>query len=1026
MKYSQLILLFICIPFFTVSQKVDMDLFHGITPRNIGPAGMSGRVTAIDVVLNDPDQIYIGAAAGGIWKSENAGHTWIPIFENEMTSSIGDIQIYQKNPNIIYVGTGEGNPRNSINSGWGMYKSIDGGRSWQHIGLEETRQIHRVIIHPDNPDIVYAGVEGSPWGLHKERGVYKTSDGGVSWEQVLFVNEKTGVADMVIDPSNPNKIFVAMWEHFRDPWFFKSGGAGSGLYMTLDGGKTWKQLTPQDGLPKGELGRIGLSVAPSNPDFVYAYIESNENAVYRSEDGGFSWKRRSKKGEDIGGRPFYYADIYVDTKNENRLYSIATEVTVSDDGGTTWDVFAAGNAIHTDHHAWWSHPDDPEYIWIGNDGGIHITHDRGEKWWFVENLPLAQFYHMRVDNEVPYNVYGGLQDNGSWVGPSATWFKGGIRNMYWQRLSVGDGFDVVPDLMDSNFGYAMGQSGNLVRYDRQSGQLRRIKPVHPEGKYLRFNWNAGIGINPHDKKTIYYGSQFVHKSDDFGQSWEIISPDLTTNNPEKQKYLESGGLNYDVTGAEFHTTIVTIAPSPVEENVIWVGTDDGQVQLTRNGGSDWNNVTMAIKGVPDATWVPHIEPSHFNAGEAYVVLDDHRRNNWTPYVYQTNDFGKSWTRMVDENDVDRFVYCITEDPIEPNLLFCGTDVGLYVSFDKGQNWNRWTNELPTMPVSDLIVHPREHDLVIGTFGRSFWIVDDIRPLRALAKESGGIEATFQSFDSPGAILAKIGESIGYRDGKVGDVLYGGENREYGALISYYVKDANEKDSVLIEISNASGEVVRNLIHTPKSGMNRFAWDLSRNGVRSPNRTKPEKRSYPRGKSVLPGDYNVQMTFKNQVAQTAVQVSADPRIQVSEVEMKKKDQLIRDHDDQVQKVTEVADQIRSVKESLQFVEKKLNKQNVKGLKTLVEAALDELSKIEEEFNPKPRPGIYRDPAILNSVLRQTDYMLDDVLSPAGENVLNQMRLEKEKCALFIQAYDTFVSTHLIPLKAKVKEADISIF
>jgi flagellar hook assembly protein FlgD len=331
-----------------------------------------------------------------------------------------------------------------------------------------------------------------------------------------------------------------------------------------------------------------------------------------------------------------------------------------------------------------------------------------------------------------------------------------------------------------------------------------------------------------------------------------------------------------------------------------------------------------------------------------------------------------------------------------------------------------------MPVSDLIVHPREHDLVIGTFGRSFWIVDDIRPLRALAKESGGIEATFQSFDSPGAILAKIGESIGYRDGKVGDVLYGGENREYGALISYYVKDANEKDSVLIEISNASGEVVRNLIHTPKSGMNRFAWDLSRNGVRSPNRTKPEKRSYPRGKSVLPGDYNVQMTFKNQVAKTAVQVSADPRIQVSEVEMKKKDQLIRDHDDQVQKVTEVADQIRSVKESLQFVEKKLNKQNVKGLKTLVEAALDELSKIEEEFNPKPRPGIYRDPAILNSVLRQTDYMLDDVLSPAGENVLNQMRLEKEKCALFIQAYDTFVSTHLIPLKAKVKEADISIF
>ncbi|MEM8894012.1 MAG: hypothetical protein AAGC88_05505, partial [Bacteroidota bacterium] len=756
-----------------LAQKVDMSIFDNIKPRNVGPAGMSGRVTSIEVDLSDNDNILLGTAAGGVWKSTNAGHTWKPIFEFEKAASIGDVKMYQNNPNIIYVGTGEGNPRNSQNSGYGMYKSIDGGNTWQHLGLENTRQIHRVIIHPDDPNIVWAGVSGATWGDSEDRGVYKTTDGGATWNKILYINNRTGVSDMRMDPTNPNKIIVGMYEHRRWPWTFKSGGAGSGLYMTLDGGTNWKQITAEDGIAKGEIGRIGIAIAPSAPNVVYAYIESSDNAIYRSDDGGYKWKKVSKSGDaNIGGRPFYYADIYVDTQNENRIYSIASEVTSSEDGGKTWKVFAAGNKLHTDHHAWWGHPADSDFLMVGHDGGFNITHDRGKNWWFADNLPLGQFYHLRVDNEIPYNLYGGLQDNGSWRGPSQTWFKGGIRNMYWQRLSVGDGFDMIPDPLDNEYGYAMGQAGNLVRYHYPSGQLQPIKPIHPEGEHLRFNWNSGIAIDPHDNKTIYYGSQYLLKSGDYGQSWELISPDLTTNNPEKAKFLETGGLSYDVSGAENHLTIISIAPSLQEEGVIWVGTDDGQVQLTRDGGSTWTSVTKSFKDLPENTWVTQIQPSKHDPAEAFVIFDDHRRNNWEPYIYRTRDYGKSWTRLVTTSDVWGYALSFEQDPIESDLYFAGTEFGLYVSFDAGENWNKWSN-LPTMPIQDLVIQQREHDLVIGTFGRSFWIIDDIRPLRTMAEQgtSEVINSSLSAFPAPTAYLANIGESKGYRYGKIGDALF---------------------------------------------------------------------------------------------------------------------------------------------------------------------------------------------------------------------------------------------------------------
>ena len=1037
----RIVIAFLCvITYFSLfSQQVDMDQFPGMKPRNIGPAGMSGRVTSIDVVLSDKSQIYIGAAAGGVWKSENAGHTWTPIFENELAASIGDIEIYQKNPSIIYVATGEGNPRNSQNSGWGMYKSIDGGKTWNHLGLENTRQIHRILVNPNNPDHVVVGVSGASWGESEHRGVYKSQDGGESWTKVLYINESTGVADLIMDPSNPNRMYCAMWEHRRWPWFFKSGGKGSGLYVSDDGGSTWKQLGKENGLPDGEIGRIGLTVSPTSPQIVYAYIESKDNAIYRSTDKGKNWTRQSKSGDRlIGDRPFYYADIYADTKNENRLYSIASTVTVSEDGGKTWSTFAPGNKIHTDHHAWWSDPDNPNFIMIGHDGGLNISHDRGKNWWFAENLPLAQFYHIRVDNAFPYNVMGGLQDNGSWRGPSRTWFKGGIRNFYWQRLSVGDGFDVVPDPLDNDYGYAMGQAGNLVRWHAPSGHLKKIKPVHPDGEYLRFNWNAGIAISPIDQKTIYYGSQYVHKSTDYGDSWQIISPDLTTNDVEKQQFLETGGLTYDVTGAEFHTTIITIDPSPLDENVIWVGTDDGNVQVTQDGGNSWSNVIENIPDVPSTTWVTQITASAFDPAHAVVVFDDHRRDNWSAYVFQTKDYGKTWTRLLDDEDVRGYAYCFVQDPIEPNLMFVGAEFGLYVSFDAGNTWNQWTNGLPTMPITDLIIQRREHDLVIGTFGRAIWILDDIRPLRQMA--SSGVEQITEeavfAFDPPTAHLMIIGESIGYRHGKIGDALYNGENRPYGALLSFHIHSTDEIDldklenQVKIEIKDDQGRIRRTLYHKPNQGVNRIAYDLTSDAIRRPGTPKKSGTSQARsGFAVSPGTYEVVISYRGESASTSLTIEKDPRLQVSDDAISRKANMFDQLEELIRTSTALTDAISTAKKSIDLSKEMAELQDVPKTDTLfamIKTAKDSLNGLNELILGKTVQGIYRKPEVLSNRLFRMAYKLDHPLVPVTANQEVQWDQLQRVVQSIKDQVNLYLDTDLVKIKERVQELNLSAF
>jgi len=893
------------------AQDFSTDILKDMKPRNIGPGGMSGRITAIDVVTKNPEIIYVGTASGGLWKSESGGVKWKPIFEKEATASIGAVTIQQSNPSVIWLGTGEGNPRNSLNGGYGVYRSLDAGKNWDLMGLENTRHIHRIIIDPTNPNIIYIGAIGSPWGEHEERGVYKTKDGGKTWNKILYATNKTGVGDMVMDPNNPNKLIVALWEHKREPWFFNSGGEGSGIFITHNGGETWEERTDKNGLPKGNLGRIGLAIAKNKPDIVYALIEAKKNALYKSEDGGFTFKKINDKS-DIGNRPFYYSDIFVDPQNENRVYSVFTYVNVSEDGGENFSqlmpAYGVDNGVHPDHHAWWIHPDNGNFMIDGNDGGLNITHDGGKTWRFIGNLPVAQFYHIAVDNEFPYNIYGGMQDNGSWKGPSYVFRSQGIRNDYWQEISFGDGFDVIPDRDNSRYGWTMSQQGYVSRYDWQTGNNYTVRPTHPDPDVkLRFNWNSAINIDPYNNSTIYFGSQFVHKSTDKGLSWELISGDLTTNDPEKQKQNESGGISMDATGAENHTTILVIEPSPIEQDMIWVATDDGRVHYTQNGGNRWNEVSNNLSGLPKGSWITQIKASNKNRGEALLIANDYRRFNYEPYAYRTSNYGKSWQRIVDKDDVLSYALCIIEDPVEKNLLFLGTDDGLYLSIDAGYSWTKWTNGFPTVPVKDLVIQERENDLVIGTFGRAAWVLDDLIPLRDIAKNNQVMASDIVLFEAPDAYQVSFKQPTGSRF--AADAIFQGENRVYGARIPYYFQkkekeiirdmDSSEqneeddedkketegkhKDSIYLKIYDGV-LLIRSLKKkTPDStGIYYWRWSMNEAGVDRPSRKIKKRKNEPRGVSVKPGTYRLELNYLDHTTSSAIQIKSDPRVEVSEI------------------------------------------------------------------------------------------------------------------------------------------------
>lgn len=975
-------------------QQLDMEKLKAMKPRNIGPAGMSGRVTAIDVVHKNPDIIYAGTASGGLWKSTGGGVAWTPIFDKENTVSIGAIAIYQKSPDIIWVGTGEGNPRNSQTMGNGVYRSLDGGQTWQNMGLENTRIIHRIFVHPDDPNTVWVGAQGNAWADSPDRGVFKTTDGGKTWRKVLFVNNRTGIADMAIDPTNPNKLIAGMWEFRRWPWFFKSGGEGSGLFVSVDGGETWTKRTKDDGLPEGEIGKTGIAIAPSNPSVVYALVEAKKNALYKSTDGGKKWSK--VQDNEVGDRPFYYFDIKVDPDNENRLYDVFSNVKVSIDGGKTYETLLGWDRVHGDHHYWYIHPTDGSYIINGNDGGVAISRDRGITWRFVENLPVGQFYHVNVDNEVPYNVMGGMQDNGSWRGPGQSLRNGGIRNGYWEEVAFGDGFDVVPVPGDVRYGYGMWQGGNLQYIDFETGYSQYIKPTHPDDVFLRFNWNSGIAQDPFDANTIYYGSQFLHKSTDRGQNWALISGDLTTNDPEKLKQMQTGGLTFDATGAENHCTIITIAPSTVEKGLIWTGSDDGNVQLTRDGGKTWTNLSANIKGLPKGAWVPQITASKHNAGEAFVVANDYRRGNWAPMLYHTKDYGKTWVNLVNEQKVYGYVLSAVQDPLEPKLLFAGTEFGLYVSIDYGTTWTRWTNDYPTVSTYDMVIHPREHDLVIGTFGRSLWIIDDIRPLREMATKGVSVlNSALYAYPAPDAYLFAYKEAAGTRF--MADAIYRGDDRSFGAMLTYSVKATSKQDTTIksdtvkMQILNSEGQVIRNLFQVvEKPGLQRFTWMLDKKGVRSPESPKPKAGdAEPGGFSVLPGTYTVKYSFAGQEASTTVAVKADPRftfnLTAATALSQKYDRIL----DVTAKATAAVDRLNEAKATIGKVNAALEESSFAGkeeLKKMGGELEKKIATMKERLKSKEEvQGIYDDPTVASSRLFMSMY---HVGAPYGQSNTNQ--------------------------------------
>ena len=861
--------------------KFDSDTISGLGARNIGSASMSGRVAAIAAVKEDGRlTVYIGAASGGVWKSSNGGTTFKPVFDKEAAQSIGAITIDPQAPKTIWAGTGEAWTRNSASIGTGIYKSTDGGDSWTNMGLQNSERIAKIIVDPKNSSTVYACVPGKLWSDSEDRGVYKTTDGGKSWSKILKSgNLSTGCSMISMNPQDPNVIFAGMWDFRRKGWTFRSGGenptapSGSGFFQTTDGGSTWNELDEKSakGLPAKPWGRVAVTIAPAKPNVVYAMIESTRSALFRSEDGGKTWEERDRSNWMVW-RPFYFANLIVDPKNENKVYKPDLTLIVSEDGGRSFSVI--GNGAHGDFHDVWVNPDNSDHVIAGDDGGVWYSYDGGNTWWKGNNLPISQFYHVSADNADPYHVFGGLQDNSVWIGDSQ--YPGGITNGRWENIFGGDGFWVFPDPADANYVYAESQGGEIGRVNRFTLEARLIKPQpnYGEGK-LRFNWNTPIHMSPNQKGTIYIGAQFLFRSRDHGQSWDRISPDLTTNDPQKQKQEESGGVTVDNSYAEMHTTIYSISESPRDGQTIWVGTDDGNLQLTRDGAKSWTNVVGNIPNLPKASWVSWVEASLYDAGTAYATFDRHTFGDMGPHVFKTTDYGKTWTPIVvADSGVRGYAHVIKEDSLVPNLLFLGTEFGLWISLDSGKHWAQYKgHEFPNVAVRDIVVHPRESDLVVATHGRGIWVVDDITTLRKLTPEVMAQEAVFLRAKPAQQRLPANG---GWAEGSA---VFTGPNPPDAALITYYQSKRHIFGKMKLEIFDSQGQLVDTLPPNSRRGISRVEWPMR---LKAPHVPPAATAAFEanQGPRVLPGTYTVKMTRGKETYTTQLVLELDPRAKFS--------------------------------------------------------------------------------------------------------------------------------------------------
>jgi photosystem II stability/assembly factor-like uncharacterized protein len=1015
------------------AQSPEAEAIRRLTWRSIGPANNAGRISAVAGVPGDPTTYYVAGAAGGIVKTTNGGTTFRQIFDEQNVLSVGAIAIAPSDPNIIYVGSGEGDPRNSTSFGDGMYKSLDAGNTWTHIGLDDSDRIKRVVIDPKNPDIVYACALGHAWGPNEERGVFKTTDAGKTWKKQLYKNNTTGCSDLDIDPTNSNIVYAGMYSFRRWAWTFESGAGETAVYKSIDGGATWKKLTR--GLPTEAMDRIGIAVSRSEPNIVYVVSETKtQGELWRSDDAGDTF-RMVNRDPNINFRPFYYSDLRVDPQNSNRVFSLSGSLNFSDDGGRTFQTVAQG--VHGDHQAMWIDPVNPKRIIGGSDGGWHLSMDGGRTWDVVNTVAFTQFYHVNYDMQKPYYVCGGLQDNGHWCGPSNSLSGQGIRKSDWVTISGGDGFFAVPDLERPYLVYSASQGGNLEVTDLRSGMERSIHPYPNrvgsvgdamESHKYRFNWNSPIVLSPQDPKIVYFGGNVLFKTSNFGQTWEAISPDLTTNDKNKQK--SSGGqIVVDNTAAEFHCTIISIAPSPVDPNVIWVGTDDGNVQVTRDGGKTWNNVFKNVPGLAPFAWIPMVDASHFDAGTAYVAADHHQDNDYTPYFYKTTDYGRTWTRITSGLPGKGWAHVIREDPKNRNILYAGTEVGVFASWNGGARWVSIRNGLPPVPVRDLLVHKRDNDIILATHGRGIYILDDATPIQQIAQAQSD---DAHLFDIPAATRWVSWN----RDGNLGSRSYAGQNPPAGASISYFLRAAASA-APTITISDKSGRVIRTLRNLPReAGVNRTTWDLrmdtppalaaaggGRGGgggrgagapAGEPGEGEPgEGRGGGRfggggGLNVVPGDYTVTLAVGDKKLTKPLKVENDPRARVTDAE------LVAQYNSSTQmqalaiRVAEVVNQVDDLMRQLTALSEQLRPAAGRGAgpsqqgaaqsaaAAAVTTAMNKLKAFRDDELARPLPGLgYRQYPRLREEVQTLSGMIGRAPAPPTDpQMLRAKELESE--------------------------------
>jgi photosystem II stability/assembly factor-like uncharacterized protein len=1019
-------------PFFTVSLFLSFSIslfaqnekaLKSMKWRPIGPANMGGRTTDIEGIPGDNTTFYIGGADGGVFKTTNGGITMTPLFTDQRAYSIGDIAIAPSDKEVIWLGTGEGDPRNSVGYGYGVYRSTDGGKTWQHAGLEKTDRIKRIVVHPQNPDVACVCALGREWGPNPDRGVFRTQDGGKSWEKVLYLDENTGCSDIAMEWNNPRIMYAGMWTFRRKPWRFDDSGEKTALYKTTDAGKTWNKISHKNGLPDKPMARIGISIAQSQPNTVYMITEFKDGGtLFRSDDRGDNWKMVNDN-RNLNFRPFYYSDVRVDPSNPEVLYTLSGGLSKSTDGGRTFFDVARGQ--HGDNQGLWIDPQNSNRVLSSDDGGFRVSYDGLKTFQAINNVELAQFYQLFLDNQDPYFVYGGLQDNGTWTGPSNSLHQVGILKRDWKQIAYGDGYYAVPIDGQENEVYANLQGGVIYHVDTKTGNIRSIHPYPNkigsagdamENHKFRFNWDSPIHVSPNDPNTVYTGGNVLFRSRDKGYNWEQISGDLTTNDKTKQK--SSGGEIYqDNTAAEFHCTILTIAESPVQKDVIWCGTDDGNVQLTRDGGKNWTNLKASIPGLPTAGWVSKIHASEHDAGTAFVTVDQHRMDDYKPYSFMTTDFGKTWTKISTGLPED-WCYVVRQDPVNPNLLFAGMEHGIFTSWDKGKSWTKINNNMPPVSVRDLRIHKRDHDLVAATHGRGIWIMDDIQPLREINSVAG---KEVVAFPVRTATLWNYYSLIEEQ----GDQAYKAKNPEYGAYLNFYLQN-DPKQAITVDITDASGNKVRSLKDTlSRAGVNRLVWNLTYD--------EADKISHPVGggygggfhPNVGPGTYTAALKANGQTVSMKIEVRGDPRIKMTEQDYKLKTESVlalREQLSQTHRLINRTDEaIKQLGELKQRVKSAGNESGIdQSVNGQIDEAIKKMKEYEDEVLRRPPPNMgYRQRPRLTEEIEDLMSAIDAAVARPTQPQSGRLTELKQETDQAVLQLEKLVSDHLSPLNEKMK-------